>query len=142
MLFLSDGVEVVEGSQFGGEYSGPLFLDQFHCTGDEESLSECDMFTEPGMHMCGHQHDVGIICQRKNMSIALVFEFIILICSHTFTYQLPVSVISTMVVVITTALRPYRATSAPAILGTHWTLISTLVLVSQCMWIHSYYTEW
>ena len=64
----SDGVEVVEESQFGGESSGPIFLDQLHCTGDEESLSECDMYTDPGMHMCGHQHDVGVICQCKLLS--------------------------------------------------------------------------
>ena len=63
----TDGVRVVEGSQFGGEYSGPIFLDQLHCTGDEESLSECDMYTQPGMHMCGHQHDVGVICHCKTM---------------------------------------------------------------------------
>ena len=56
---------MVEASQFGGESSGPIFLDQLHCTGDEESLSECDMYTEPGIHMCGHQHDVGVICHRK-----------------------------------------------------------------------------
>ena len=58
---------MVEASHFGGESSGPIFLDQLHCTGDENSLSECDMYTEPGMHMCGHQHDVGVICQRKLM---------------------------------------------------------------------------
>ena len=56
---------MVEASHFGGVSSGPIFLDQLHCTGDENSLSECDMYTEPGMHMCGHQHDVGVICQRK-----------------------------------------------------------------------------
>ena len=55
----------MEGSQFGGESSVPIFLDQLLCTGDEESLSECDMYTEPGMHMCGHQHDVGVICLCK-----------------------------------------------------------------------------
>ena len=60
---------MVEGSQFGGESSGPIFLDQFHCSGDEYSLSECDMYTEPGMHMCGHQHDVGVICQRKIITL-------------------------------------------------------------------------
>ena len=67
-----DGVEVAEGSMFGGKSSGPIFLDEFHCTGDEESLSECDMYTEPGMHMCGHQHDVGIICQRKTICFFLL----------------------------------------------------------------------
>ena len=69
----SDGVEVVKGSQFGGESSGPIFLDQLHCTGDEESLSECDMNIGPGMHMCGHHHDVGVICQCK----------LILYCLHS-----------------------------------------------------------
>ena len=58
---------MVEASHFGGVSSGPIFLDQLHCNGDENSLSECDLYTEPGMHMCGHQHDVGVICQRKLM---------------------------------------------------------------------------
>ena len=44
--------------------------------------------------------------------------------------QLPVSVMWTMVAVITTVLRLYRATSAPAILDTHWTLTNILALVS------------
>ena len=61
----------MEGSHFGGESSGPIFLDQLHCTGDEESLSECDMYTEPGMHMCGHQDDVGVICYCKLMHIVM-----------------------------------------------------------------------
>ena len=62
---------MTDGSLFGGESSGPIFLDEFHCTGDEESLSECDMYTEPGMHMCGHQHDVGVICYCKLMHIVM-----------------------------------------------------------------------
>ena len=60
---------MVEGSQFGSVSSRPIFLDQLDCTGNEESLSECDMYTQPGMHMCGHQHDVGVICQCKFMCI-------------------------------------------------------------------------
>ena len=71
ILFYSDRVEVLEGAQFGGESSGPIFLDQLHCTGDEESLSECDMYTEPGIHMCGHQNDVGVICYCKLMHIVM-----------------------------------------------------------------------
>ena len=120
---------MVEASQFGGESSGPIFMDQFHCTGDEESLSECDMYTEPGMHMCGHQNDVGVICQCKK--ICFVQEFWKLYAPFPVTHQLPVSVMWTMVAVTTTALRPYKVISAPAILDTHWILINTLVLVSQ-----------
>ena len=81
---LSDGVEVMQASQFGGESSGPIFMDQFHCTGDEESLSECDMYTEPGMHMCGHQNDVGVICQCKK--ICFVQEVLEIICSFPVTH--------------------------------------------------------
>ena len=121
---------MVEASQFGGESSVPIFLDQLHCTGDEESLSECHMYTEPGMHMCGHQHDVGVICQCKMMHITTGEVHILKgFVSLLNCYQLPVNVMWTMVAVTTTVLRPYRATSAPAILDTHWTLINTLVLV-------------
>ena len=49
------------------------------------------------------------------------------------SHKLPVSVMWTMVVVTTTVLRLYRATSVPAILDTHWTLINTCVLVSQAL---------
>ena len=69
---------MVEGSQFGGESSVPIFLDQLHCTGDEESLSECDMYTQPGMHMCGHQHDVGVICQRKKTLFCIALREILI----------------------------------------------------------------
>ena len=74
---------MVEGSPFGGESSGPIFLDQLHCTGDEESLSECDMYTEPGIHMCGHQHDVGVICHRKMCILLQTFEQQVVICLHS-----------------------------------------------------------
>ena len=77
----------MEGSHFGGESSGPIFLDQLHCTGDEESLSECDMYTQPGMHMCGHQNDVGVICYCKLMHIVMQ-EDLVYLC---FTYPFPVS---------------------------------------------------
>lgn len=65
--YCSDGAMAVSGSQFGGDFNGPIFLDQLHCTGDEENLLECKMFTEPGIHMCGHEQDVGVICQCKLM---------------------------------------------------------------------------
>lgn len=64
-VLTTDGVEVREASQFGGQASGPIFLDQLMCSGEEESLMDCRMYEEPGVHMCSHQHDVGVICQRK-----------------------------------------------------------------------------
>ena len=89
IIIMSDGVEVVEGSQFGGESSGPIFLDQLHCTGDEESLSECDMYTEPGMHMCGHQHDVGVICQRKIVFCSLRVQKLVYTTFVAFGFWVP-----------------------------------------------------
>ena len=119
LYLLTDGVQVVKGSQFGDHSSGPIFLDQLHCTGDEESLSECDMNTEPGIHMCGHQHDVGVICQCKMMLILYQRILNVPLNLVPVTHQRPVSVMWTMVVVTTTAQRPYKVISAPAILDTH-----------------------
>ena len=67
-LYFPDDVEVVDVSQFGGEPSGPIYLDQLHCDGDEENLSEC---TSTVIHMCSHRQDVGIICHRKSSSSLL-----------------------------------------------------------------------
>ena len=46
-----------------GEGSGPIFLDNLACSGDEQSLLECNAFTEAqGLHNCRHYQDVGITC--------------------------------------------------------------------------------
>ena len=61
--YFSDDVDIVDVSRFSDEPSGPIFLDAFHCnTGNEERLDECQ-YDE--LHMCSHQQDIGIICQRK-----------------------------------------------------------------------------
>ena len=63
MSYFSDDVDIVNVSEFADEPSGPIFLDGFHCsTGDEERLYECQ---NNELHMCSHQQDIGIICQRK-----------------------------------------------------------------------------
>lgn len=61
-IHVLDGVDVVEVSQFADESSVPIFLDQLHCTGNENRLVNC---TFSLMHMCSYQHNIGIICQRK-----------------------------------------------------------------------------
>ena len=72
------GAEAVQDSRFGTELSGPIFLDQLHCSGNEGKLLDCYHITQ-GMHMCNHQEDVGIICHREGLclSISLYNHFII-----------------------------------------------------------------
>ena len=73
---ISDGVNVVDVSQFANEPSGPIFLDELHCSGDERKFMECDVSL---IHMCSHQQDVGIICQRKYILVRLDG---IVMCAH------------------------------------------------------------
>lgn len=44
-----------------GDGSGPIFLDDVRCTGDETSLGQCHHL---GLlvHNCGHHEDAGAIC--------------------------------------------------------------------------------
>ena len=44
----------------------PIFLDKVHCSGNELILTECDRFSDIGIHTCNHSQDVGIICYCKN----------------------------------------------------------------------------
>ena len=64
-IFTTDGAEVEQASEFGGQAAVPIFLDELMCSGDEQSLMECRMYVEPGVHHCSHQQDVGVICHRK-----------------------------------------------------------------------------
>ena len=44
-----------------GPGTGPIHLDDVHCTGKEESIFECES-SGLGNHNCLHNEDVGIIC--------------------------------------------------------------------------------
>ncbi|KAG7277961.1 hypothetical protein CRUP_022131, partial [Coryphaenoides rupestris] len=45
-----------------GPGSGPIWLDNVVCNGEEEALSQC-AHQEFGEHNCGHHEDVGVICR-------------------------------------------------------------------------------
>ena len=44
-----------------GSGSGPIWLDDLRCTGDESSLVECN-HGGWGINNCGHHEDVSITC--------------------------------------------------------------------------------
>ena len=51
------------GAYFGVS-SGPIYLDNVQCNGDEAGLSEC-FFPGWGIHNCRHTEDAGVICACK-----------------------------------------------------------------------------
>ena len=66
---LSDEVSVMDISEIGGDSNGPIFIDQLFCSGLETSVFDCDYNT---VHMCTHQQDIGIICQRKRIIVFMI----------------------------------------------------------------------
>ena len=50
-----------ESSSFFGRGTGPIWLDDVHCEGEEESLVSCD-HKEFGDNNCDHSEDASVIC--------------------------------------------------------------------------------
>ncbi|NWT07035.1 DMBT1 protein, partial [Mionectes macconnelli] len=49
-----------------GEGVGPILLDQVDCTGEEDTLAECDLGTW-GVHNCNHEEDAGVVCTGEGL---------------------------------------------------------------------------
>ena len=54
-------IMALQGSYFGPS-SGPIFLDQLHCSGGESSLLDCNRFAGLGLYTCDHLHEAGVRC--------------------------------------------------------------------------------
>ena len=50
-----------------GERTGPIWMDNVQCTGNEEFLEECDFFAGWGKHNCRHSEDVILRCTGKQL---------------------------------------------------------------------------
>lgn len=54
----------LRGAAFG-EGSGPIFIDNLGCSGQEAELSECPTLSMIGFHQCDHSLDAGVICNGQ-----------------------------------------------------------------------------
>ena len=58
-----------------GPGSGPIYLDDVACTGDESRLTSCNTSTSD----CSHSEDAGVLCQPSGIYVYNVGY----VCAHT-----------------------------------------------------------
>ena len=66
-----DVLQVYIGSEFG-EGSGPVWLSNIKCEGNEPDLADCTIGEWGEVGSCTHMNDVGLLCGERNGSIRLV----------------------------------------------------------------------
>lgn len=93
--FDTAGAQPLRGSRAAafGSGSGPIFLSQLDCLGDEASLLDCPTFSPPGLHDCDHTQDAGVRCIGRHYTMhSLSFVWIVL-QSHFFFYHYTILVL-------------------------------------------------
>ena len=61
----TDAIAVTNNAIFGAG-TGPIFLDNVRCSGNEAILDDCP-HNGVGVHNCRHNEDAGVICLQRSM---------------------------------------------------------------------------
>ncbi|XP_022807798.1 deleted in malignant brain tumors 1 protein-like [Stylophora pistillata] len=66
-----DGALSASGNAAFGRGTGPIWLDDVQCVGNETSISQCN-HNGRGVHNYGHHKDAGLVCRPKGKASAQV----------------------------------------------------------------------
>ena len=58
----------MNGSAYGGVTSGPIWLDQMNCDGDEPALGVCG-HRSWSLNDCDHSEDAGVVCVPQDCKL-------------------------------------------------------------------------
>ena len=119
--FPFNGANVLPIADFS-QGSGPIFLDEVACHGEERTLAECGTLSPHGLHACTHNQDTAIRCIGEFSS-----EMFSSVLKSTLCLQITMSVLSIMETVIITAQISYLVISVAVAISTLWTAITSLV---------------
>jgi len=81
--FRRSGVNI---GYYYGRISGPIWSNNFRCSGNESSLEEC-RHDGGGYRSCSHQQDVSIVCGNSTCKSRNCFVITALYCRHVILSQ-------------------------------------------------------